>query len=172
MASETNVTGRWVGAYYQYDRPHAITLEIVQEGETLTGSMSDGEPESSLTVEQFATLAGLPLGGDEQIVSRLRENFPDAPAGQVYYISQLAPESTVEGWVRDRSVYFLKRYAGESFGGFKIGEMVVGQRVPAHSVHYSGKLSTAGTQIEGNWWIEGDAESGARRAEGSFLVRR
>jgi hypothetical protein len=172
MPDAPNLTGRWGGEYFQYDRAYPVTLEIVQDGETLTGSMRDGKPESALTVEEYASRAGLPPGGDEQIVSMLREQFPDAPLGQVHYIAHLSPESTLEGWVRGRSVYLLKTYSGESFGGFQIGENVVGQRKPGHRVHYSGKLSLAATEIEGKWWIEADQEAGIRRTEGSFLVRR
>jgi hypothetical protein len=75
-----NVTGRWAGNYFQHGRPRPIVADLVQAGERLTGSMRDGVTDSESSVTELASEAGLPPGGDEQIVDRLRRMFPDAPA--------------------------------------------------------------------------------------------
>jgi hypothetical protein len=100
MPSNMNLTGRWDGDYYQHDRPHPILAELVQAGEQLTGSMRDGETDTASSVFDVAFEAGLPPGADEQIVARIREAFPDAPATPIRYVTHLPPESDLVGWVR------------------------------------------------------------------------
>ena len=41
-----------------------------------------------------------------------------------------------------------------------------------HAVHYEGRLSPDGLEIEGRWWIDADPEYGTRRTEGLFVLRR
>jgi hypothetical protein len=63
-------------------------------------------------------------------------------------------------------------YRGIHFGGFQVGDVVVGHRSEDHAVHYRGKLSPRGNEMEGKWWIDPTPESGGRRTEGSFILRR
>ncbi len=172
MTNDTNLSGQWAGEYHQHDRPHPISLELTQDGETLTGAMRDGETDRESTVFQISAEAGLPPGSDERIVAALTQIFPDAPADSIRYVSHLPAESSVAGWVRGADVYFLKTYEGDHFGGYKVGERIVGQVIKSHSVHYQGKLSAGGREIEGRWWIESAAEQGTARPEGSFILRR
>jgi hypothetical protein len=172
MPSERDLTGRWEGSYCQHDRPHPISAELVQSGEHLSGSMRDGETDNASSVFDMAFEAGLPPGSDEQIVAHLREAFPDAPATPIRYVTHLPPESAMEGWVRGITVYFLKTYRGIHFGGFDMGDRIVGHCTNGHAVHYSGKLSPDGLEIEGRWWIDPPPDSGQRRTEGSFTLRR
>jgi hypothetical protein len=172
MSTENSLTGRWMGEYYQHDRSNAIRAELVQQGEQLSGSMSDDRTASTYSVFEFASQAGLPPGDDEQIEARLRELFPDEPSAPIRYVTQLPPESTLEGWVRGDTVYFLKTYEGEHIGGFAVGERTLFHRIASHSVHYRGKLSPDGQEIEGRWWIDPLLEPGAKRTEGSFILRR
>jgi hypothetical protein len=172
MPREGDLTGQWDGSYYQHDRPHPISAELVQVGEHLTGSMRDGETDTTSSVFDLAFEAGLPPGADEQIVARLREAFPDAPATPIRYLTHLPPESALEGRVRGTSLYFLKTYQGTHYGGFAVGDRLVGHRTESHSVHYGGKLIPDGSEIEGRWWIDPPPGSGERRIEGSFTLRR
>jgi hypothetical protein len=172
MAKDVDLTGRWEGSYYQHDRSHPIAAELVQAGEHLSGSMRDGETDSSRSVFDVAFQAGLPPGADEQIVARLREAFPDAPATPIRFLSHLPPESALEGRVKGRALSFLKTYQGTHYGGFAVGDRLVGHSIEGHAVHYSGELSPDGLQIEGKWWIDPPPESGGRPAEGSFTLRR
>jgi hypothetical protein len=167
MSNNLNLSGTWVGEYFQYDRPHAITAELQHSGEALTGSMRDGEPDQDLSVSEVTSGSE-----DERIVAQLRQMFPDAPIGPIRYVAHLPPESTLEGWVRGPGIYFRKFYQGASFGGFKVGDRIVGQKNDAHSVHYSGRVGPDGDEIEGRWWIDPTPESGGRRTEGSFRLRR
>lgn len=171
-SNDTNLTGTWVGDYSQHGRPSPITAELVHSGERLTGSMRDGEPDRTSTVFEVAAEAGLPPGADEQIVARLREMFPDAPSSEIRYVTHLPPESALEGRVRGSTVTFLKTYRGDHFGGYKVGDRLVGRRVSGHAVQYNGRLSPDGMEIEGRWWIDPDPESGTIRTEVSFLLRR
>jgi hypothetical protein len=172
MPSVKDLTGRWDGSYFQHDRPHPISAELVQAGEHLTGSMRDGETDTTSSVFDVAFEARLPPGADEQIVARLREAFPDAAATPIRYLTHLPSESALEGWVRGTALDFLKTYQGTHYGGFAVGDRLVGHRTEGHAVHYSGKLSPDGSEIEGRWWIDPPPGSGERRTEGSFTLRR
>lgn len=172
MPREINVTGRWVGNYFQHGRPRPIIADLVQARERLTGSMSDGVTDSELSVTEVALESGLPPCGDEQIVDRLRRMFPDAPATPIRYEMHLPPDSALEGWVRGLEVYFRKTYLGTHYGGYRIGDKLVGFRKATHVVEYSGRLSQDGEVIEGKWWIDTTPGQGERRAEGSFSLRR
>src|SRR5262249_54066157 len=130
MSSDRNLTGRWTGTYFQHDRPYPITAELVHVNQELSGSMCDDEPDTVTSVFEFAAQAGLPPGGDEQLVARLREMFPEAPEAPIRYVMHLPPESTLKGWVRGSSVYFLKNYRGDHVGGFEVGDKIVGHRIP------------------------------------------
>jgi hypothetical protein len=167
-----DLTGWWDGSYYQHDRAHPISAELVQTGEHLTGSMRDEETDASSSVFDVAFEAGLPPGADEQIVARLREAFPDAPATPIRYLTHLPSESALEGSIRGSSLSFLKTYQGTHYGGFAIGDRLVGHLTENHAVHYRGELSADGSEIEGRWWIDPPPESRERRTEGSFTLRR
>jgi hypothetical protein len=172
MTHDEKLSGHWAGEYYQQNSPHPIALELTQEGDRLAGTMTDGETDKESSVFEATAAAGLPPGADEQIVAKLSEMFPDTPADSIRYITHLPADSSVEGWVRDGTVYFLKTYEGIHFGGYKVGERVVGQVTEHHSVHYKGNLSDDGREIEGRWWIESESGSGSSRNEGSFVLRR
>jgi hypothetical protein len=172
MSREMNVSGKWVGHYLQHERSHPIVADLVQAGEHLTGSMRDGETDMEQSVTEVAQQAKLPPGGDEQIVDRLRKMFPDAPATPVRYVTHLPPESALQGWVKGPEVYFLKAYLGTHYGGYQIGDKLVGYQHTGHTVHYHGRVSPEGDEIEGKWSIEGAPARGTARTEGSFTLRR
>jgi hypothetical protein len=172
MSRETNVTDRWVGHYFLHGNPWPIEAELSQAGERLTGSMRDGVTDKEYSVTELALEAGLPPGGDEQIVDRLRRMFPDAPATEVRYVTHLPPDSALQGWVKGPEVYVKKTYEGTHYGGYQIGDKLVGLEKDSHVVHYGGRVTADGQQIEGTWWIENTPGDGARRAEGSFTLRR
>jgi hypothetical protein len=172
MTSPVTLTGRWVGHYLQGGKEYPIMADLVQSGEWLSGSMRDGCPDREAGVFEAAAEAGLPPGADEQIVAKLRELVPDAPAAPIRYVSHLPSESVLEGRFSDRTVYFLKTYQGTSFGGFKVGNRLVGTERAGHAVHYEGQLRLDGLVIEGRWWIEPDPEAGIPRSEGQFTLRR
>jgi hypothetical protein len=167
VPDEINLTDDWVGEYRQHNRPHPIWATFVQEGDVLVGSMRDGDPDNELLLGEVATGSG----EDERIVSRLREMFPDDPAESIRYVSKLPPTSDLAGTVNGRSVYFDKSYQGPCFGGLKVGDKVVGGIYDDHVVHYSGRLSPDGEDIEGRWWIVSELEPG-QKLEGPFLLRR
>jgi hypothetical protein len=172
MSRVTNLTDRWVGNYYLNGSPWPIEANLVQTDEHLTGSMRDVVTDKELSVTEVAHEAGLPPGGDEQIVDRLRRMFPDAPATPVRYVTHLPPDSTLQGWVKHPEVYFLKTYAGTHYGGYQIGDKLVGFQKTTHFVHYGGRVSSDGDEIEGKWWIDAEPGQEQRRAEGSFTLRR
>jgi hypothetical protein len=172
MSQVTNLTDRWVGNYFQQGRPRPIVADLVQAGERLTGTMKDVVTDSESSVTKVASEAGLPPGGDEQIVDRLRRMFPDAPATPIRYVTHLPPDSALEGWVKGLEVYFLKAYEGTHYGSYQIGDKLVGFQNAEHVVHYGGRVSPDGEEIEGKWWIEDTPGHGPRRAEGSFTLRR
>jgi hypothetical protein len=172
MPPETNITGRWEGNYSQRGRSQPILADFVQADEHLTGSMRDGVTDQERSVTELTFEAGLPPGADEQIVDRLRRMFPDAPATEIRYVTHLPSDSTLEGWVKGLKVYFLKSYEGTHYGGYQIGDVIVGHHNEAHVVHYGGRINANGQEIEGKWWIDESSEDGRRRNEGSFTLRR
>ncbi len=167
-----NLTGPWAGSYCQHGRSQPIAADLVQAGERLSGSMTDAVTDSDRSVTEVALEANLPPGGDEQIVDWLRRMFPDAPATEVRYVTHLPPDSALEGWVKGLEVYFLKVYEGTHYGGYLIGDKLVGHQNPTHVVHYGGRVSSDGQSIEGKWWIEDAPGSGRRQTEGEFTLER
>ncbi|MCA1685851.1 MAG: hypothetical protein LC745_07650 [Planctomycetia bacterium] len=172
MPNRTTLTGFWVGHYYQHDRPQPISAELTQDGDRLTGTMSDGVTDRTSSVFEVAAEAGLPPGSDERIVAHLREMLPDDHAAPISYVSHLPPESTLEGTVTGSRVEFLKSYQGKSFGGYKVGERLLVHEVDRHRVHYAGTVSPDGREIEGRWRINPDPALNPLRVEGSFTLRR
>jgi hypothetical protein len=172
MAPPVDVTGRWVGHYAQYSETHGIAADLVQTGQRLAGTMSDLAPKREQTVFEVALQAGWPPGADEQIIAQLRELFPDAPRAPIRYLNEMPAASTLAGKIEGRAVSFLKTYEGEYRTGYLVGDRFVGETISQHEVHYQGRLSADGTEIEGKWWIQRDTEMGLRRLEGDFLLRR
>jgi hypothetical protein len=171
MSSSLELTGRWVGHYVQRGQEYPITADLVQIGERLSGSMLDGHPVRECSTFEAACDAGLPPGTDEQIEARLREMVPDAPAAPIRFVSHLPTVSVLEGQLRERTVSFLKTYQGTSYGGYKIGDKLVGVQMDGHAVHYEGQLSSDGRVIEGRWWIDANPKYGASWTEGLFALR-
>lgn len=172
MAAVVLLTGRWSGHYRQHGAEHPLNARLRQEGLRLSGTMTDGEPRTERSVFEVALDAGLAPGQDEEIVARLREQYPDVPSNApIRFVTILPAESLLEGSVQGRQIAFLKTYQGEHFSGFRIGEQRVGQTVDNHAVHYQGEVDAAGMVIRGHWWIE-PSLLGERRAEGTFELRR
>jgi hypothetical protein len=170
--SVLSLTGSWIGHYMQRDRVRGIAADLQQEGERLSGQMRDAETVFELSIFELAAECGLPPGADEQIVSALREQFPDEPRAPIRAVSSLASDSLLEGSVRGRTVTFLKTYQGEAFHGYRVGGREVGTRVAGHSVHYRGQISADGQTLEGHWWIDPEPDRTTRRTEGTFVLRR
>jgi hypothetical protein len=84
----------------------------------------------------------------------------------------LPPNSDLQGLVKGLEVYFLKTYLGTHYGGYQVGDKLVGFQHAAHAVHYGGRVSSDGEEIEGKWWIDATPGSGTRQTEGSFTLRR
>ncbi len=172
MGSTPDLSGQWTGHYYQHSRPHPIALELLQEGEALYGSMTDGDTDRELSVFEASAESGMPPGTDERVVAHLKEIFPEIKADSIRYVTHLPSKSSIDGWVRESTVYFLKTYEGVHFGGYKVGDHLVGHVKESHSVHYQGRLSPDGRELEGRWWIDSDPGAGGPRVEGTFEVRR
>ncbi len=171
-SNRTNLTGRWIGCYYQHSRPHPIEADLIHDGEQITGVMRDGETDRNSTVFEVAADAGLPPGADEQIEASLRAMFPEERATPIRYIAHLPTDSVVEGWARGFQVGFLKSYQGEHYGGYTVGDRFVGHRIEGHAVHYRGDVSLDGREINGKWSIDPDPEIGTPGTDGSFSLRR
>jgi hypothetical protein len=174
MSTSINLTGRWIGQYFQRDRPYAIAADLVQAGDRLTGTMRDAVTDREHSVFEAAAEAGLPPGADEHIVAGLRRMMPDAPAAPIRCVSHLPPESTLEGQITGRRVYFLKSYQGTHFSGYRVGDKLVVHENSSHAVHYGGQLTPDGMEIEGTWWIDPPRglARGTQRTEGRFCLRR
>jgi hypothetical protein len=169
LSFPVTLTGCWVGHYFQHNQARPIAADLVHEGRRLSGRMRDGHTKSESSVFEAASEAGLPPGEDEQIVARLRSLVPGAAGGPVRYLMHLPTDSVLEGRVEAGTVYFLKTYQGSHRIGFKVGDRLVGREIANHAVHYQGRLSPDGLEIEGLWWM---AEPGGRRTEGRFRLRR
>jgi hypothetical protein len=166
------VSGRWVGYYLQGGREYPITADLLQAEERLSGFMYDGEPDRSRPLSQFTAEAGLPPGADERIEAQLREMAPEAPAGEIRYVSHLPPNSILQGTRKGPTVSFRKMYQGVSYGGYQVGERLLVSRNADHVVHYEGQLTPDGRVIDGRWWIDARPDEGGYRTEGLFRLHR
>jgi hypothetical protein len=171
MASD-NVTGHWTGHYLQRDEQRPITADLIQTGDRLTGTMSDGHTDQESTLFDLALAAGLPPGSDEQLELKIRGAFPKTPIGPVRYVSHLPSNSLLEGRCKNQVISFIKTYQGACFSGYRAGDQVIGVEKDGHAVHYEGRFSADGLEIDGRWWIDADREHGAPRTEGLFSLRR
>lgn len=172
MSNAITLTGRWVGDYTQHSRSSPISAEFEQSGEALKGTMRDGVTDRDQSVFEVAAEAGLHPGADEQITAQIRELFPESPTAPIRFVSHLPEKSRLEGSFKPPTVYFLKTYQGSHSSGYKVGEALVVSEVPSHCVHYRGKLSADGLEIDGKWWIDADPERHTSRNEGFFTLRR
>lgn len=166
-----DLTGLWLGHYFQRGQAHPISAWLNQDADHVTGSMRDGHPQQEFSVFEAAAEAGLAPGADEQIEARVKEMVPGA-TGPVRYVAHLPTDSALEGGLRGNTVSFLKTYQGPSFGGYRVGDQFVGMAHEGHSVHYEGTLSADGLVIDGLWWIDPDPPHTTRRTEGEFQLRR
>jgi hypothetical protein len=164
-----NVTGTWQGHYEQCDRSCPIRATLVQEGTQITGSMEDLEIEFDRSIFEIAFYAGLPPGSDEQIDARLRKMFPDAGSAPIRYKSKLSSQSIIEGTVDGDMVRFVKKYQGDHYGCFVVGNREVGCTRPGHSVNYHGRVKDQGLHIEGTWTI---LQPNSRPVQGTFVLKR
>jgi hypothetical protein len=172
MAETVDITGRWSGFYSQHGHDNPITAIFAQFESHLQGKMTDGVTSVEKSVFEAALDAGLPPGADEQIVARLRKEYPDAPRVPIRAMSWLPEFSTLEGEVQGRGVRFKKEYIGDHFSGWRIGDQLIGQTITDLVVHYAGMLSDDGRHLEGRWWIATSGEKPASRIEGTFQLSR
>jgi hypothetical protein len=124
------------------------------------------------SVFQATASAGLPPGADEQITAALRELVPNAGNAPIRYVWTMPADSVLEGFVKGDRVHFLKTYQGACFGGYRVGEELVGHEYASHSVHYDGQVDDDCLNIDGKWWIEANQERRTPRTEGLFSLRR
>jgi hypothetical protein len=170
--SPISLTGRWTGYYVERGEEYPITADLLEDGGRLSGFMYDGRTDRDLSVFQATAEAGLPPGADEQIEAKLRGMVPDAPAGPIRYVTHLPPNSTLQGRRTGQTVCLVKTYQGTTFGGYRVGDHLVGIRKAGHDVHYEGQCSPDGQVIEGRWRIDADPVNRTPGAEGLFHLRR
>ena len=71
-----------------------------------------------------------------------------------------------------RAVIILKMYQGTSYGGYRVGDRMVGTQNADHRVHYEGQLSPDGLVIEGRWLIDANPAAGTPETGDRFHLRR
>ncbi len=174
MPKTLDLTGRWAGYYTQHDERRSISAELVQDGEELSGSMSDECTHFEISIPDLVMQEGLPPGADEQIVERIRSAHPEAGDAPIRAESDLPSDSVVRGEVDGKVVQFLKTYQGDHLAGLRIGESWVGAKITGHQVFYRGQVSTDGSEIEGRWRVSAAASGPLQgaRIEGGFLLKR
>jgi hypothetical protein len=166
------LTGRWSGHYLQQGTERPISADLLEEEGRLSGFMYDGQPDREYAIPEAVAEDMLPPSAEEQIEAQIRELVPDAPAGPIRFVSHLPPNSILQGKRDGFAVYFLKSYQGTSFGGYKVGDHLLGFQKADHCVHYEGQLSQDGLTLEGRWWIDPDPERGTPGTDGLFSLRR
>ena len=172
MADSGNrLTGEWVGYYKQRGRQRGISASIVQDGDQISGTMTDTETDVEVPLPDAVREAALPPGADETIDKQVREAIPGETGEKVRAKSVLPSESSLSGTVDGNNIWFVKAYQGQHFVGYRLGEKAVGQVIEQHSVEYFGQVLKGGTVIEGRWVI---CESAAPAAlsQGSFRLQK
>src|SRR5262249_42168971 len=99
MSATFDVSGRWLGHYPQHGREHGIAADLVQQGVTFTGTMSDHKTESERTLTQAAQEFGWVPGADEQVFEWVRQQIPEAEKLPVQAVSNMPEASLIEGTV-------------------------------------------------------------------------
>jgi hypothetical protein len=168
----TILTGRWVGHYFQHGQAYPISADLLQTEDRVSGFMYDGHTNRDTSIAEAIAEGGGTSVTAEQVEAQLREMVPDAPSSPVRYVSQLPPNSILRGKRTGQTVYFLKSYQGVAFGGYRVGDQLVGVRNADHEVHYEGQLSADDQVLEGRWWIDASEQHGTPLTEGEFQLRR
>src|SRR5271165_607362 len=104
MATPENLSGRWSGHYEQRGKEYPVFAVLLQQGEILTGSMRDGQPDRDRSLFEATVEAGLPPGADEQIDANLRALFPETPPTPIRSLSHVPTESELSGSCEGRYV--------------------------------------------------------------------
>src|SRR5262245_8915426 len=172
MPERIDITGRWVGAYFQHGREHPLIAEFAHIDSNLQGKMTDVVTEFETSVFEAAMEAGLPPGADEQIEANIRKQHPELPRAPIRAAATLPAASILEGEVNGRVVRFRKTYLGEHFTGWKVGDRLIGSTIAGHIVQFRGRIGDDHNSLEGQWWVDGDRKAGTRRLEGGFLLTR
>jgi hypothetical protein len=167
-----DVSGRWEGFFLQHGLKRPISADIHQEGDHLSGTMSDAETAFESSVSELAMEEGLPPGADEQIVEQVRSLVPGGYRLPVRAETLVPSDSVLDGEVAGDAVRFLKRYQGMSFTGYRIGDTRVGVSGEDQEVQYRGRISPDGNEIEGRWLLANSPAKGLVRTEGGFVLRK
>jgi len=150
-----SLSGTWIGHYEQRGMKSRIKALLRQEGETITGEMTDLEVESVMTLSDYTAGLGMPPGTDEEMARQIRAALPDAPKGEIHVRSVLPPSSTISGKRSGASVRFVKTYQGPCLHPLEIGNQALEQSAHGHSIDYMGRISEDETRITGRWHIAG-----------------
>lgn len=148
-----SLTGEWNGHYTQHGERHRIKALFTQDGRRLVGQMTDIDTVTEQSLYDAVADAGLPPGADEQIAERIYGALPDQPIGPIRTRSVLPSASKLEGTVSGEFVRFTKTYQGQSLYMYEMGDQGVGHARDGHSVEYSGRISSDGTTVSGQWVI-------------------
>ena len=70
------ITGDWEGHYTQHSDKRLIKAHFVQQGNQISGTMTDLHTESELSLFKASAEAGLPPGADEKIEEQIRQFLP------------------------------------------------------------------------------------------------
>lgn len=152
---EFDLSGTWHGHYWQAGGSHAISMQIVQRGQSFVGRMTDVDT-LLVSREQLRT----------QSAGRPGEVFAEAEV-----MSTVPERSTVEGEVEGRIVRFLKHYQGKTSTSVWVADHASRTfEFPGHQVEYTGTLSAEGDELAGHWQIAATTPEGTLRDR--FLLRR
>jgi hypothetical protein len=172
MTEPIDITGRWSGYYCQHGREHPISAIFAQVDAHVQGKMTDSVTSVDKSIFEYAFDAGLPPGADEQIYVQLRKEHPGALRSPIQANWRLPEFSTLEGEITGRQVRFVKRYIGESFAGWRIGEKLVGETVTDRADEYAGMIEADGNSIEGHWSAPSKAKKQMPAVGGRFQLHR
>ena len=156
--SSSHVTGCWIGHYEQHGRSHPITAHLLEFGQYISGTMRDDNPECEYTLFEIAV--ELSSEAKEQIEESFRELVPHATAGSIHYLTRLPIDSSIQGRRDGQVISFVKKYAGECFGGYKAGGEIIGTQIGNHAVYYEGRLTYDNRELKGRWFVEARPEHG------------
>jgi hypothetical protein len=153
--STHDLSGTWQGHYWQGGGRHAISMQIVQRGQSFVGRMVD----SDTVLASRETLRTQPAGKGDVLA-------------EVEVMSTLPEQSTIEGEIEGRLVQFTKHYQGKSSASVWVADSKTRTyEFPGHRVLYDGALSGDGEEIVGHWQIAAQTPEGAAQRD-RFLLRR
>lgn len=162
------ITGEFVPMDESSKWAFAIRLTITQDGDQISGSMTDLRPTYEISCQEQHDLFKLRMTWLQRIQSRIMIGLMP----KLIIKSELRVTSNVQGCVEEGKVTFTKVYEGQiSTTYFSPPKAGTTQKADLLAIQYAGALGENGTLMAGDFQIL-DTNVENKYGKGQFLLRR